>query len=223
MKSTEMKLSDFSLSVLKNFATINEGMVLQPGKTQSTVASDKSIFVEVNLEEQFPHEFGIYDLNQFIGNISTMGDTILDFDSEYVTLSDGTILLKYYASKPALIRTPPKDKKIDLPKPDVSFDLDNASLSKLLKLANMNTLPHLTIEGKKGIISVKTHDKTNDTSNIVGYTIGKFTGEDFTATFKTESLKFIPDDYSVGIKTDAFARFVGKNHPIKYFVSMDMK
>lgn len=217
-----MKLSENTISVLKNFATINAGIVLKPGKIQRTMSVDKCVLAEVTLEDDFPSTFGIYDLPQFLGNISAMDKPELDIQDNMVKIKDGTINLNYYSCSPNLIPTPP-EKSLEMKNVDVSFKLTNDMLQKLIRLASMNDLSHLTVVGKTGKLIVKTHDRENDTSNSATIEIGTYEGQDFSKSFKVENLKFLPNDYDVSINLSSFAIFENKVKNIRYFVSYEGK
>jgi gp45 sliding clamp, C terminal len=217
-----MKLSDNTLNVLKNFASINSGVVLNQGKVQKTISPEKSILVEATLEDDLNTQFGIYDLNQFLGNVTTLKNPELSFTKEYVTIDDGEFSLTYLSASPNLIITPP-DKELVLKNVDCSFTLTNAVLQKLIKIATMNSLPNLTVVGKDGELRLKIHEKANDTSNHGSVKIGEYAGKDFTATFKTENLKLLPDDYDVEIQANAFAKFVNTSGNLKYFIALETK
>lgn len=217
-----MKLSENALNVLKNFSAINSGLVLRQGKVQKTMAPDKAILVEVELEDTIPSEFGIYDLNQFLGNISTLNNPELEFAKNSVTMNDGVVNLNYYSCAPNLIVSPP-DKELKLSKADVSFVLENTVLSKLLKLAAMNGFTHLSVIGKNGEIRIQTHDKANDTSNVASFKLRDFDGTDFAASFKVDNIKLIPEDYDVEIQLGAFAKLAAKTKKITYFIALESK
>jgi hypothetical protein len=217
-----MKLSENTLSVLKNFSSINSGIVLQKGNVQKTISPEKSILVEAEIEDALPEQFGIYDLNQFLGNVSTLNNPDLTFSENSVLMSDGEITFNYYSCSINLIVSPP-DKELKLKQVDVSFTLTNANLSKLLRLAAMNNLTHLSVVGKNGEIRLQTHEKANDTSNYASFKLNDYTGEDFTASFKVENIKLIPGDYDVEIQLGAFAKFVSKSGKIKYFIALESK
>ena len=173
-----MNFSDKTLAVLKNFASINSGVVLRKGNVQKTISPEKSILVEATLEDTLDSDFGIYDLNQFLGNVTTLKNPDLTFTSEHVTLDDGDFSLTYFGSSPSLIISPP-DKELALKTVDCKFDLSNATLQKLLKIATMNSLPNLTVMGKNGELRLKIHEKANDTSNYGDMKIGDYVGDDF--------------------------------------------
>ena len=217
-----MKFSENTLAVLKNFSTINSGVVLKSGKTQKTISPEKSILVEATLEDNLPSDFGIYDLNQFLGNVTTLKNPELNFSSNAVTLDDGEFSLTYLSCSPNLIISPP-EKELALKQVDVSFALTNSVLQKLLKVATMNSLPNLTVVGKDGELRLKIHEKANDTSNHGSIKIGDFAGNDFSATFKTENLKLLPDDYNVEVQVGAFAKFVNVAGTLKYFIALETK
>ncbi len=215
-----MKLTDRTLTVLKNFSAINGGVVLRSGTKQRTMSPDKCILVEAILEDTIPQDFGIYDLNQFLGNVLTIGSPELLFTDQSVTMTDGELALTFYSCAPNLIISPP-DRELALSNVDVSFTLTNAVLTKLLKLASMNSLPNLTIIGKNGELRLQTHERNNDTSNFASVKIGDYAGDDFSNSFKTENLKLIPDDYTVELQIGRFARFKNKDNNLTYFVSFE--
>ncbi len=221
-----MKLSENTLSVLKNFSAINSGIVLQKGNIQKTISPEKSILVEVELEDSLPEQFGIYDLNQFLGNISTLNSPELTFSDSAVIMNDGEIKFNYYSCSVNLIVSPP-DKELKLKQTDVSFKLTNAILTKLLRLAAMNNLTHLSVVGKDGEIRLQTHEKANDTSNHASFKLNDYEGEDFTASFKVDNIKLIPGDYDVEIQLGAFAKFTASagafKDKIKYFIALESK
>lgn len=217
-----MKLSEHTLNVLQNFAKINSGVVINVGKKQRTISPAKSILVEATLEDDFDAKFGIYDLNQFLGNVTTLKNPELTFKGESVIIDDGELALTYNACSPNLIITPP-EKELVLKTIDVTFSLSNASLQKLLKIALMNNLPNLSVEGKDGSLNLLIHEKTNDTSNQGSIKIGDYAGKDFMSSFKTENLKLLPGDYNVEIQTDAFAKFESADGKLKYWIALESK
>ena len=217
-----MKLSENTLSVLKNFSSINSGIVLKKGKSQRTMSPDMTILAEVTIDEDIANDFGIYDLPQFLGNISTLGNPELEFTSQKVVMKDDALSLNYYSCSPTLITCPP-DKNLEMQSVDVKFDLSSAVMQKLLRLAAMNSMPNLTVVGKDSKLYLKTHEKASDTSNFAMMEIGDHSGADFEKSFKTDNLKMIADDYSVSITFAGFALFESKNKALKYFIALEAK
>lgn len=218
-----MKMNEHSLTVLKNFAGINPGIVFLKGKTQKTMNAEQTILAEAILDEDFTESFGIYDLNQFLGNITTLNAPELTFSSEVVTLNDGEIELNYYTCAPKLIVTPPNDRELSIENPDVTFSLSQSSLNKILKIGAMNDLPNISILGNKKGLFVRTHEMKNDTSNYADMRIDDYTGDNFSVTFKTEYIKLIPDNYTVMIKLGGFSCWTNANNTLKYFIAIEKK
>lgn len=219
-----MKLSENTLTVLKNFAAINNGIVLEKGNVQKTINPEKSILVEAKLEDAIPSKVGIYDLNQFLGTLSTLNSPTLSFTDKNVVMTDETdgTIFEYGACSTELIVSPP-DRPLTLKDPEVTFELPNAVLTKHIRLATMNSLPNLSVVGKNNKLSIQIHEKSNDLSNKSKVIIGDYKGKEFTATFKTDNLKLIPDDYKVEIKSGAFARFTSKTKKLIYFIALETK
>lgn len=217
-----MKLSENTLAVLKNFASINSGVVLGAGTAQRTISPEKSILVEATIDDDIPTQFGIYDLNQFLGNLTTLRNPELTFSKEGVVLDDGELSFEYRACSANLIITPP-EKELVLKSVDVTFFLPNDTLQKLIKVATMNGLPNLSVVGKNGSLLLKIHERANDTSNSGTIQIGEYAGQDFTASFKTDNLKLLPNDYNVEIQKGAFAKFENAAKTLKYFIALETK
>jgi hypothetical protein len=217
-----MKLSEATLNVLKNFSSINSGLVLQKGNVQKTISPEKTILAEVELEDAIPEQFGIYDLNTFLGNVTTLNNPELEFTSDSVIMSDSDIRMNFYSCATNLIVSPP-DKELVMKQIDVSFTLTNAILTKLLRLSSMNSLPNLSVIGKNGEIRLQTHEKSNDTSNFASIKLNDYNGEDFSVSFKTENIKLLADDYDVEIMIGGFAKFTAKNKKLKYWIAVETK
>ena len=217
-----MKLSENTLSILKNFASINSGIVLKKGKVQKTISPDKVILAEVSLDDDISSDFGIYDLPQFLGTVSTLGNPELEFGDNKVTMDDGELKLSYYSCSPNLITAPP-DKNLEMKQVDAKFTISSASMQKMLRIASMNEMTNLSVVGKDGKLTVKVHVKENDTSNFATMEIGDHNGPNFEKSFKTDHLKMIADDYDVSVTFAGFALFASKNRNLKYFIALESK
>lgn len=219
-----MKLSPNTLNVLKNFSSINNSIVLRPGKIQKTVSPQKSIVAQAELEEDFPYEFGIFDLSNFINNVTMESSSDLEFNQEYVEIKTNRFNFFYFASAPNLILSPP-EKELTIDNPDASFDLTKDNLDILMKLSAMNSLPNISIISQNSELSVRVHnkieEKTNKKSAYGKYVLSPKTDySDFEVTFKTENLKMIPMDYSVRINFQGFAIFENTAAKLKYIVAI---
>ena len=192
LKDKTMKLSDKTVNLLKNFSNINQSILIKEGKQLRTISVMKNILAEATIEEEFPKDFGIYDLNQFLNGLSLHQSAELDFQNEnYVMIREGKSRSKYFFADPNVIVTPP-DKSINLPSEDVCFVLDTKELDKLLKAAAVYQLPDLSAIGEAGVIKLVVRDKKNETSNDFSVVVGETTDE-FVFNFKVENLKILPE------------------------------
>jgi hypothetical protein len=215
-----MKLSDKTLTLLKNFSGINQSILIKEGNNLRTISVMKNILAEATVEEEFPKNFGIYDLNQFLNGIGLYHSPELDFDNEgHVMIREGKSRSKYFFADPNVIVTPP-DKSIVLPSEDVCFLLDTKELDKLLKASSIYQLPDLSVIGEAGVVKLVVRDKKNDTSNEFSVIVGE-TDEEFVFNFKTENIKILPGTYEVVISKKLLSRFVNTNFDVKYYIAME--
>ena len=141
LRDRTMNLSDQTLTILKNFAGINNSILVKEGTKLRTISVAKNILAEAVIDEEFPRDFAIYDLNQFLNGLGLHQDPDLDFGNEsYITIKEGKRRVKYFYADPAVIISPP-DKDITLPSEDVKFQIDNTVMEKLLKAAAVYLLP----------------------------------------------------------------------------------
>ena len=117
-----MKLSEQTVSILKNFSTINQNLVIKQGSEISTMSAMKNIVSKAKVEETFPVEFAIYDLNEFLSAMSLFTNPDLDFDENFVMITEAgssSKSLKYWFSEPSVVTTP--SKEVTMPSVEVSF------------------------------------------------------------------------------------------------------
>ena len=65
-----MKLSENTISALKNFSQINQSIKISAGSTLSTISSAKTILAKATTEDVFERSFCIYELSKFLGIVS---------------------------------------------------------------------------------------------------------------------------------------------------------
>jgi len=165
LRQKTMKLSEKTLNILKNFSSINQSILVKQGNQLRTISVAKNILAEAEIKEDFPRDFAIYDLNQFLNGLSLHQDPEMDFSPDsYVTIREGKRRVKYFYADPNVIISPP-EKAIQLPSQDICFQLDSITLEKLLKAAAVYQLPDLCAVGEAGVIKLVVRDKKNDTSN----------------------------------------------------------
>jgi len=215
-----MKLSEKTLGILKNFASINNSILVKSGNKLRTISMAKNILAESEIGEQFPRDFAIYDLNQFLNGLSLHQDPDIDFDEEsYLMIREGKRRVKYFFADPSVIVSPP-DKEIDLPSKDVCFQLDSGSLEKLVKAAAVYQLPDLSAIGEAGVVKLVVRDKKNDTSNEYSIVVGE-TDKEFIFNFKVENIKIIPGAYDVVVSSKLLSEFSNTKYDLKYWIALE--
>ena len=215
-----MNLTDKTLTILKNFAGINNSILVKQGNSLRTISVAKNILAEASIDEEFPKDFAIYDLNQFLNGLGLHQDPELDFtEDSYLTIREGKRRVKYFFADPAVIISPP-EKEITLPSEDVHFQLDSTSLEKLLKAAAVYQLPDFSVIGEAGVVKLVVRDKKNDTSNEFAIVVGE-TDKDFVFNFKVENIKIIPGAYNVVVSSKLLSKFTNESLDLKYFIALE--
>ena len=220
-QSVVMKLSDKTLSFLKNFSTINQSLLFKQGSKLRTISVMKNILAEATIDEELPKDFGIYDLSQFLNiNTTLFQSPELDFDNEgYVMIREGRSKQRFFFADPNVIVTPP-EKNLELPTEDVSFELKTDQLDRLLKAAAISQLPDLCVVGDAGAVKLLVRDKKNDTSNDYSVTVGE-TDKEFSFNFKVENIKILPGTYNVVVSSKLLSKFTSTNHDLTYYIALE--
>ncbi len=215
-----MKLSENTLLILKNFAGINQSILVNKGTQLRTISVAKNILAEANIVEIFERDFAIYDLNQFLNGLGLHKNPDLDFsENSYLSIRDGKMRSKYFFADPNVIISPP-DKEIKLPSQDVCFKLDSGILEKMMKASAVYQLPDLSAVGEAGVVKLVVRDKKNDTSNDFSIVVGE-TDSIFTFNFKVENIKILPGAYEVVISQKLLSQFTSTNRDLKYWIAME--
>ena len=220
LRDHTMKLSEKTLTTLKNFAGINNSILVKAGNKLRTISVAKNILAEAEIKEEFEKDFAIYDLNQFLNGLGLHQDPELDFkDDSYLMIREGKRRVKYFFADPNVIISPP-DKEIQLPTEDASFQLDSVTLEKLLKAAAVYQLPDFCAVGENGVIKLVVHDKKNDTSNEYAIVVGE-TAKEFVFNFKVENIKIIPGAYDVVVSSKLLSQFTNEAYNLKYYIALE--
>ena len=215
-----MKLSAETITVLKNFSSINQSILVKSGSKLRTISVMKNILAEADVKETFAKDFAIYDLNQFLNGLSLHQDPDLNFTNEsYIVISEGKRKVKYFFADPEVIVTPP-EKELELPSQDVCFQLEHSQLDKLIKASAVYQLPDLSAIGENGVIRLVVRDKKNDTSNEFSIDVGETTN-DFVFNFKVENIKIIPGTYDVVVSKKLLSKFSNERYNLNYYIALE--
>jgi hypothetical protein len=217
-----MKISESTKEVLKNFAEINQNLLINPGKRLSTISTMKNILAKAEIEEEFPQELGIYDMHEFLGTLGLFQKPVLTFDEKNMVINEEGISTStnYYFSDPSVLVSPTKD--IKMPPVDVSFTLTQTDLAKVKKASAVMQLPDITVTAETGgDIFLKAVDSKNSTSNDYKVKVGENAPANFTFHFKAENFKLIDGDYDVEISKSLISHFKHRSKNVEYWIALE--
>ena len=219
-----MKLSNDTVNVLRNFSTINQHLVIKEGNTIQTMSAMKNIVAKAEVEEVFPQEVAIYDLNEFLAALSLFSNPNLDFKESYVVITEegSGSSLKYFYSDPSVVTTP--SKVITMPSEDVKFKLATEDLANLKKAAGVIGAPDLAFSKNELGTRLTVKDKKNDTANDYSLNVNVDVCEEtskFNFFFKVENMKLLSGDYNVIVSSKNISYFKNNNMNIEYWVALE--
>ncbi len=216
-----MKLSNNTISVLKNFASINQNLVIKEGNEITTMSAMKNIVAKAEVEETFTKEVAIYDLNEFLAALSLFTNPILKFEENFLTITEensnrGTSL-KYFYSDPSVVTSP--SKTITMPSTEVTFKLSDEDLNKVQRAAGVIGAPDLVLEKTDKGTQLTVKDKKNDTANNYSIDIDVKSEGNYNFYFKTENLKVLPGTYDVEVSSKNISHF--QNGKTEYWIALE--
>ena len=217
-----MKLSEHTTSILKNYATINQNLVIKEGSELLTMSAMKNIVAKATVEESFSKELAIYDLNEFLAAMSLFKSPILDFDEQFVTITEENEprkKLKYFYSDPSVVQSP--SKTITMPSEEVTFELNSNNLSEMKRAASVIGAPDMVLERLNGSSSLVAKDKKNDTANNYSSDIDTNGDGEFKFFFKVENLKLMDGSYDVSVSSKNISHFKNKNSEVEYWIALE--
>jgi hypothetical protein len=214
-----MQLSEKTIGILKNFATINQSILINKGSKLDTMSVQKNVLASSTVEESFPKEFGIYDLNEFLSAVSLFDKPELEFGDQSVTITgqDGSTTSYWYADKSIIVYP---EKEITMPECEINFKLTAATFTKLQRATGTLGLNDLCIKNVDDKIVAEVQDKRNDTSNTYSIEVGVYDGdENFNFNFLTERMKMLANDYDVSISSKNISKFTSGD--LTYWVALE--
>ena len=219
-----MKLNDNTVNVLKNFSTINPNLLVKEGSTLTTMSAMKNIVAKADVEEVFPQQFAIYDLNEFLSSTSLFKAPVIDFQDQFLTIKEETskgTKLKYFYSDPSVVTSP--SKMITMPSTDVTFELTSDTLNQLKRAASVIQAPDLCLQKiEGGNTTMKVSDKKNDTAN--DYSVDVVTqdsAKSFEFFYKVENLKLLPGTYDVSVSSKNISHFKSRTNKVEYWIALE--
>ena len=213
-----MKLSKPTLEILRNFASVNQNILIKEGNTLTTRTVAKNIFVEATVDDTFEQEFGIYNLSEWLGIVSLFSDPEFILSENSMTISQGKNRVQYVFASPEVLDFP--DKPIKMPATDASFELSEENLKSLLKAGAVLSATDLLIQGDGGTITCTVLDPKNPSSNTFAIEVGE-SDKTFSAYIKLENLKLIPGIYEVNLSSKKIVQFKSKTLQYNVYIAAE--
>ena len=216
-----MKVTDRTMQVLKNFATINSNIFIEEGNVLRTVSESKTVLSRAEIDMQFPKSFGIYDLGEYLGVMGLVDSPNVDFSDDYVTVSDeaGRTKIKYFYSSPDILTTVQKD--ISSPSEDAWFTLDRDTRLKITRAAATLGHSEMIVTVVDGIVTLTVTDPEDTTANAFSVAVdGESTTDDLNAVISISNLKMMEGDYRVSLSSKMISHFVNTESNSQYWVAL---
>jgi hypothetical protein len=214
-----MHLSSETVSILKNFSSINQSLLIKQGKVLRSMSVMKNVLAEAEIAEEFDREVAIYDLSQFLNCMSLIPGAEILLNDDYITITDGKNSIEYRYADPSVIAAPP-EKELKLPSEDVCLMMTEEHLDTVKKAAAVLQIPDVSVIGDGSKIYLTVSDKKNSGSNSYKIEVGE-TADVFRFNMKVENLKMITGDYDVVISSKNLAKFTHHARPYVAFVAME--
>ena len=218
-----MKLSKHTLSMLKNFSDINMSIEIKEGNILRTVSVQKNILAQAELEDTFPQDFAIYELNRFLGAVSLFDDPEFRFNGKSANIGTTRHSVDYVYCDPSMIVTPPENN-ITFPDPEVKFTLSQDALSQIMKASNVLGTPEIAIEGgphPNDVIRLMALDVNNDSTDTFKVVLEERSDNKFRFVFKTENMKMIPGNYDVEVSSKGISHFTLQGQKLEYWIATE--
>ena len=224
-----MKLSESTIEILKNFATLNQSLRFRKGSELTTITPGKTVLAKARVVESFPSEFALYDLTKFLAKFSLYGkdcDIELKSDRLVFKSADGrrsdSVILGGSTVAPHI------DKKIDMEDPDITFELSQDDLNWQRRSAGVSASEHMVFRGDGKKIHLQSTSLKDDSSDVSSTEIGK-TDKTFLYVLKLEFWKMIDGNYTVSLKkfvddkgkVGGLTKFQNKDKPVEYYIAVD--
>lgn len=193
-----MKLSPKTLAILSNFAITNNSLLFLEGKTQRTKSLSSSSFIEVEIEENIPKEFGIYDLKKFHQTLSAFDNPEIDFEGDKLIIKEGNKSVSYITVDKKVIKYPKDSLKNAGIEFHTEIELNNSDMETIIKHNSILGTKNMVFSSDGENLKIILNDIDNVSADIFEYEIGECS-EAFEHVLETDVIKMLPLDYKVSI------------------------
>lgn len=209
-----MKLSNETIAVLKHAASINSGIIIDPGSMIFSMHESKTTRMQATVQEDFPVQIALINLNQFLNSLSLFTDPELEFAEESVIITDNNDQkIQYYYSDPAVIQQTNKQLKADISY-EFEFNLSKEDLSQLNRAAAVIGVDDICVYNDGSNIYISALDKRRQAGNHFDLMVGSdssLEGKHFKIYFRKTNLKLTNNDYHVKASSNGLSTWIAKD------------
>ena len=203
---------------MKNFASINNNILIREGDIVATITGAKNIFARAQIAESFPKEVAIYDLNSLLALLTLKENQEVEFGDKALTISKDSGKFEYFYSSPDVVKGAP-DKTIEVDD-FYKFKLTAEDVGMINKAAAITSAPNLSVTCKNQTVTLTIGDRKNQSANNFKRVIG--TGfDDFDVFMAVENFKIIPDAYEVTVSKKKFLHFRHETKNLQYWIACE--
>tara|TARA_B100001079_G_scaffold266932_1_gene274867 strand:+ start:921 stop:1604 length:684 start_codon:yes stop_codon:yes gene_type:complete len=225
-----MIINNETVETLKNFAEINQSLVIETGDVIKTVSEQTNVLAKAKLGQSFPQDFAIYDLNKFLGVLSLFAEPQFDFSEKSIKIQSsidannfvaGDSVAEYQFANMSLFENERTilAKDINLPSEEAVFRLEEKYLISIMRAAAVMSLPEIAVVANDGKLKIQAIDaKTSVDSYAVE--LGESTSN-FKMIFKIENLKLMRGSYDVKISDKGLGYFKNTGRELEYWIATE--
>lgn len=216
-----MKISNETVGLFKNFATINSNILIRQGEELSTMSASKNIFAKANIKETFAREIPIYDLNRLLATLSLNPQSEVTLHDDRLELEVDGGVFNYFYSDPSVIVSAP-EKEIS-GQEIYNFKLSQDQLEKLFEVSAVAQATMVSIVGNGTEVCISVGDPAVAQSNFYHKKVAE-SDKVFKAHLPVDSLKVMTDEYNVTVCTNngiGFLYFENATNTLRYWLALD--
>lgn len=216
-------MQERTIEILKNFASINQGLIFKRGKKLRTISVMKNVFASAEIPDEIPRDFAIYDLNEFLATLSLLNKPTLDYKDDHILIQSDKTRVKYFYSSPAVVVSPP-DRDPSPQNIDLEFILSEGDFNQILKASAALKLKNLGISyGKLKAFNDAAAGTTSVGNQIVIDVDTDGESDTPERVLKIENLKMISGAYNVKVTAKAVTFTNVADSSLTYLVAVEAK
>lgn len=218
-----MNISEQTIQVLKNFASINQSILFKEGSIISTLSPSSDILGQYRCPETWPVEFAIYDLNKFLAVLGTFKSPTLAFKPDSLQITEtndpSAHKIRYMFCDPLLIKQSPY-REIPF-ETAAKFKLD---INNFIRICLTMKMTHIGITICDEVEEVRGFDSTNTDETTQKLKMINSGSDDIEMDFAIERFKILRQDYVLSVpKKQNLLHLATEDNTLQYWIAAEPK